>query len=327
MPSRKIEQQLDALKSLRGTAVTEATLAALKKALSDRVNLVIAKAAALTAELQLQALVPDLLNAFERLFEDAAKADPQCWGKNALSKALKDLGYDESAAFLRGLQHVQMEPVWGKEVDTAGTLRAICVLALLQCADLTRQDKLWHLMRALTDAEANVRADAARALQELDGMEAALLLRLKARMGDREASVTGQVLESLLGIEREDAVSFVTEFLASRDEELREEAALSLGASRLPAAIAALIEQWRRNHASETSQALLRGISASRQQIAIDFLLDLVRNAGEHEALAALQVLELHRESAEIRKQIEVAVEKRGESGIRNAFRQRFPAK
>ncbi len=88
-----------------------------------------------------------------------------------------------------------------------------------------------------------------------------------------------------------------------------------------------LIEQWRRNHASETSQVLLRGISASRQQTAIAFLLDLVRNAGEREALAALQVLELHRESAEIRKQIEDSVETRGESAIQNAFRQRFAAR
>jgi HEAT repeat protein len=291
------------------------------------VNLVVAKAAALTAELQLQVLVPDLLKAFERLFDDAVKADPQCWGKNALSKALKDLGYDESAGFLPGLQHVQMEPVWGKEVDTAGTLRATCALALLQCADLTREDKLWHLMRTLTDAEANVRADAARALQELDGREAALLLRLKARMGDRETSVTGQVLESLLGIERDGAVPFVTEFLALGDEEVREEAALSLGASRLPAAIAALMERWRRNRGSETSQALLRGISASRQQAAIDFLFDLIRNGSEGEALAALQALELHRESHEITRNIEEAVEKRGEGVVQSAFRRSFLAR
>ena len=61
--------------------------------------------------------------------------------------------HDESAAFLRGLRHVQMEAVWGSTVDTAATLRSTCALALLQCTDLTREDKLWHVMRALTDRE------------------------------------------------------------------------------------------------------------------------------------------------------------------------------
>jgi len=314
MAGRKIEQELEVLNALRAHAVTETTERELRKALSDRVNVIVAKAAAISTELELRPLIPDLVKNFERLFEKATKTDPQCWGKNAISKALKDFDFDESASFVRGLYWVQMEPVWGAEVDTAGTLRGTCALALLQCRDLTRDEKLWHLMRALTDSAANVRADAARALADLGGREAALLLRLKAQMGDGEASVTGEALESLLQVEGEAAVAFVIGFLDAPNTEVREEAALSLGASRLPAAVAALIARWKGHGGRrEGGDSLLRGISASRQEAAIAFLLDLIRMGGEQEALAALEALKVHRDSREIVERIRTVVEGRGD--------------
>jgi hypothetical protein len=333
MPSRKIEQQLESLGGLRETGATDDALATLRKALNNRVNLVVAKAASTVALLGVGALIPELEVTFHRLLAKGAEADPQCWGKNALAKALKDLGHDQSASFLRGLQHVQMEPVWGSHVDTASTLRSICVLALLQCADLTREDKLWHQMRGLTDAEPAVRLEAARALEEMDGREAALLLRLKARMGDKQASVTGQALQSLLAIEREAAISFVSEFLEPReergrneiDEEVREEAALALGASRQPAAIQALIEHWRPSRGIG-GEAILRGISVSRQEASLDFLLTLVREADERQARAALEALALHRDSPEIASLVAEAVDARSEGPITAHFRQQFPA-
>ncbi len=325
MPSRKIEQQLEHLSAIGKTGATEAAVAALRKALTDRVNLVVAKAAAIAAPLCVRALIPDLLSAFDRLLDTGAEADPQCWGKNALAKALKDLGHDESAGFLRGLQRVQMEPVWGSHADTAGTLRGICVLALLQCADLTREDKLWHQMRALTDSEAPVRLEAVRALEEMDGREAALLLRLKARMGDRDASVTGQALASLLTIEREGAVRFVAEFLEPLDEGVQAEAALALGASRQPAAVQALMDYWQRSKGVH-GEAILRGISASRQDVAFDFLLKLVCEAREREALAAVDALALHRDSPEIRTRVAEAAATRSERAIGEQFRQGFPS-
>lgn len=324
MPSRKIEQQLEALKLLRGLPVDEAALRAMRKALSDRVNVVVAKAAVIAAESRAQAVIPDLLEAFDRFFENPVEGDPKCWAKEALAKALRDLDHDESAAFLRGLRHVQMEPIWGKHVDTAGTLRGVCLLALLQCTDLTREEKLWHVMRALTDREPGVRADAARALQELSGREAALLLRMKARMGDREASVTGQTLQSLLGVEGCAGIPFVVEFLTASDEELREEAALALGASRIPEAVTALIDAWVQGRGVQTGEALLRGISASRQESALEFLLELIRTGSEREAQAGLAALQVHRESIDIRKRVAEAVKSR-ERSIQEEFRARFP--
>lgn len=291
--------------------LTEEAVGALRKALTHRVNLVAAKAASTATLLAARVLIPDLEAAFDRLLPKGAESDPQCWAKNALAKALKELEFDESPIFLRGLQHKQLEAVWGSFVDTAGTLRSICVLALLQCSDLTRDDKLWHQMRALTDAEPVVRLEAARALEEMEGREAALLLRLKARMGDKEASVTGQVMASLLNVERDGAVPFVAEFLEmGKDrlqQEAREEAALALGGSRQPAAVEALIEHWQRSKGVQ-GDGILRGISVSRQEAALEFLTKLVRQACEAEALAALDALCLHQGSSEIRASVAEAV-------------------
>ena len=138
MPSRKIEAQLELLASLRRGGGNADAAIVLQSALADPIGLVIAKAADVTAELQLRTLVPDLLNAYERLFEGGPKRDGQCWGKIAIVKALKELDHAESEPFVRALAYQQWEPVWGTEVDTAGPLRAIAILALLQCNDILR---------------------------------------------------------------------------------------------------------------------------------------------------------------------------------------------
>ena len=50
--------------------------------------------------------------------------------KNALSRSLATLEHPDAGVFLRGMRHIQMEPIWGGRSDTAGTLRATCALAL-----------------------------------------------------------------------------------------------------------------------------------------------------------------------------------------------------
>ena len=297
MPARNIEAQLEHLSRLRTSTPAEAA-APVRKALADRVNLVVAKAATIAGELLIRDLEPDLVRAFDRLMEDPVKRDPQCWGKNAIAKALKEFDLRESAVFLRGARHIQMEPVWGGQEDTAGTLRGICLLALVACTDLKREEIMRQIVNALTEAAAPVRADAARALAQMGGEEGALLLRLKARMGDRESSVTGQALESLLALERKEALSFVSEFLNPPGSEVAEEAALALGASRMAAAAELLREVWGRTRDPEFRAVLLRGLSISRDEKALTFLEDLIKNGRERDAADARAALALLRDSS-----------------------------
>src|SRR5882724_10944739 len=136
MASRKLEEQIDRIRQLRNAPSDAASRSILEKSLRDRANVV--------------ELIPELLAAYARLFEDAVKADPKCWGKTSIVKALTVLDYCESPPYVRGAYHVQMEPVWGGQEDAAAQLRSNCILALPQCSDLRRNEVLRFLVDALT---------------------------------------------------------------------------------------------------------------------------------------------------------------------------------
>jgi HEAT repeat protein len=303
----RVEQQLEHLRALRVMGPTDEATAALRKALRDRVNVVVAKAAAISVEFQLQTLMPDLLHAFERLFDKPVENDPQCWGKNAVAKALKDLGHAESAVFLRGMRHIQMEPVWGGQADTANVLRGTCAMALVQCSDITRDETFLHLIDAVTEGDPTVRGDAALALEQMAGREAVWILRLKSRVVDRP-EITGQVFESLLRLDPGSSVLFVARFFEDKNEEVAEEAALALGASRLPQALETLKEAWKKSKNTAIGPVLLRAISASRLDDAFEFMLAIVREGRQSEREDALRALEIHRDSEDIRRRVEEAL-------------------
>jgi hypothetical protein len=232
------------------------------------------------------------------------------------------MDYREHAPFLRGLRHRQMEPSFGPPVDTAIPLRGICALALAACNDLTRSQTFRHLIDPLTEKEAAVRVEGSRAIAALDGEEAALMLRLKARLGDEEPSVIGQVFDSLLEVERENGLAFVADFLRSENEDLQAEAALSVGSSRLPAGVDLLLEELPRVKKQTLRDVVLRGLSASRQSRAIEFLLGLVtQESGD--AMGALDALSMHRGSAAVREPVEAAV-RASSPEVQARFREKF---
>jgi HEAT repeat protein len=304
LASRKLEDRIEQLRQLRTHAAAAANTT-LRRALTDRSNLIVAEAAKTATELHLSELIPDLLTTFDRLFEEPVKSDPKCWGKTAIVKALARLDYSESPPFVRGSQHIQMEPVWGSQEDSAVQLRANSFLALVQCTDMTRFEVLRQLVNAMSDPADPVRIEAVRAMHQLGGEECSLLLRLKARVGDRRPVIIGHVFDALLNMERDQAVPFVAEYLRSGDEALRDEAALALGASRLSGGLKELIETWKSIRSDGFSEILLRAISSSRLPEAIEFLLDLLRNGTARQSAAAAEALKLHEASPEIRALID----------------------
>jgi hypothetical protein len=87
---RKFEEQIAALEQVRqmeGDARTDA----LRKALENRNNFIVGKAAELVREFRILHLIPDLLSAYDRFFSHPEKSDPQCWAKNSISRALDAL--------------------------------------------------------------------------------------------------------------------------------------------------------------------------------------------------------------------------------------------
>lgn len=309
MAHRRIEDEIARLADLCRGGPNDAALAALRKALKDRVNLMVAKAAKLTGELRAADLIPDLAAAFDRLMEKPVERDPQCWGKNAIAAALVALDYREPEPFLRGARHIQMEPVWNGEADTAEILRGVCLLALPSCQGIAREEILRCLVDALAEDASTVRQEAVRAIAQMAGPEAPLLLRLKARAGDEETAVLGQVFDSLVQLEGAEALPFLSNFLHAKEGETCEEAALALGASRLPAAVALLRAALDQARGQEWREVLLRALSASRQPEAIELLLDLLRRGRPADRAAALAALELHRETPAIWELVEQANE------------------
>jgi HEAT repeat protein len=181
------------------------------------------------------------------------------------------------------------------------------VLGLASCTDVRREAILRTLVDLLVDPAHTVRLETARALAQLGGDEAELLLRLKARAGDEDSQVVGQVFDCVLAVEGESGVEFVAVFLDSAKPEVREEAALSLGSSRFPKAVARLQSVWKSNHDPDLRLAVLRALSASRLDDAIEFLLDIVRTGRARDKVDALEALRIHKDSEEIWKRVQQA--------------------
>ncbi|HTB11158.1 MAG TPA: HEAT repeat domain-containing protein [Bryobacteraceae bacterium] len=276
MKREAVEEKVAAIERLR--LAPAGAIEPLRKALRDRNNFVCSKAAAVAGDLLLGELIPDLLSAFERFMKDAAKTDPNCWAKNAIVKALKDLGHEDPAVYLRGIAHVQMEPVWGGRADSAATLRGACALALVACS-LPRDRILMQLADLLADPEVRVRSDAARAIAQLPGQDSILMLRVKALAGDKEPAVIGQCFLSLLGIDPRESIAFVARFLTGANEDLRFEAAAALGECPDPEAVEILIARWRVERDAEMKRAIILSLGVSRVPEARAFL-DSQRDAG-----------------------------------------------
>jgi len=298
---KAFEQQIADLDALRTT--NEALrLAALRKALTHRNNFIGAKAADLVREFRSTELIPDLLAAFDRFFENPEKSDPQCWGKNAISRALATLEYQEPGVFLRGMRHIQLEPVYGGRSDSAGTLRATCALALVQCRSLSNDDLLSHLLELFADEDKNVRAEIARAIEQVGSPTAALLLRLRATLGRDEPEVLGACFGGILRIAGVRAIPWVGRFLAAGDDTAAEAALAIAGTHSLESleflrdALPKAKDPWFRS-------VLLSSIALTRQDSAVEFLVALVRTESL-DAEAAVEALMRAMPSAETMKHL-----------------------
>jgi len=317
--------ELDAVKSamLSGTGADKTAVEYLRKTLAHRNNFLVSKAARLAADAELIALLPEVLAAYDRFFIEAAKTDPQCWAKNALSKALVKLGHRSKDEYLRGMRHHQMEPVWGGQSDTAGALRGTCTHALVDCPGISDADLLTALLEPLTDSDNTVRMEGARAMAAVGGVGAALLLRLRALLGKDEPEVLGAVYSSLLSLDGASAIPLVAGALEDGDD-ISAEAAFALADLRTQEALAALLARLRAGADAWFTSVLLSAIALTRLPEAIEFLVATIAR-GAREAPEAIEAIGRSAPSAELRARVEQAVEQADSLRLRQAFREHFP--
>jgi hypothetical protein len=316
--------RLAALEALRTHPDLDATRDQLRRALGDRNNYLVARAAEITADRHLDALIPELLVAFDRFFVDPVKSDPRCLAKTALARALRQLGHHGAPAYLRGIAHVQLEPTWGGRADTAGTLRGTCALALTDCP-LDDLEILTYLADALADADKTVRIDAAMAIEQLNRAEGAVLLRLKLLLGDPDPDVMGQCCSSMLSLAPVGVVAFISRFLRAGDAAVQLAAAEALAQCRDPHAIEVLRELWQDPLVSlEVRTVVLITLGASPLPQAADFLVSVVSKEPVALASTALGALASSRFRAEVRPRLAAAIAERDSQQLRQLFEQKF---
>jgi hypothetical protein len=283
MPAkRNFDAELAALEALRDqpSQIAEPGLA---KALGVRNNFLVAKAAGVTLHHRLTRLTPQLIAAFPRFLENAAKSDPQCWAKNALAKALAAFEFQEPDIFISGMRHIQLEPVWGGSVDTAGGLRGTCALALVQCREVNSHRVLTYLTPLLADKELPVRVNAARAIERVGTDSAALLLRLRAELASDGPELLGACYAGVLALEGAAAIPWVAQFLPPGDDPAAE-AALAIAQTHTPESFQVLRTTFVKARDPWFRIAVLSAIALTRQQEATDWLLDLIANEETHAA-------------------------------------------
>lgn len=285
-----------------------ATPAELEKALSSKWNLVIAKAARMAAESPSPLAAGALAKALQRLLARGAELDKGCTAMVAIARALVALECDDPELFRRGMRHVQMEPVWGGSEDTAAELRSTCCLGLANTHDPNR---LRDLVPLLADAAWPARAGAARAIAVVGSEAAALLLRLKAILGD-QPEVLSECLNGLILIERAEALPLVMSIANSRDVETSETALLALGTCRRPDALELLLKAYESARDPERAGCILLALSSSRLDEAFEFLLDVVRNGPSGRAGLAAKALAIHRGDARLHEAVRAAQQARG---------------
>ena len=157
-----VKHALQAVQDLRSEGLSDEAVAALRGVLEQQPGIVVAAAAKLAAEWQVEGLAATLQDAFYRLSEDGRENDPQCWGKVAVIKALHELAWQDAGLYVQGCKTVQLEPVYGGKEDSAVPVRTVSFQALVQLPVVATATVMITLADLLADPSTKVRAEAAR---------------------------------------------------------------------------------------------------------------------------------------------------------------------
>ena len=308
--SRKLEERLAELACLKDDPTSDQTVTDLRKALLDKDNFIVTRAAEMTGEFYLQQLEPTLVRAFDKFMINSIKTDPGCSAKTAIAETLYRLEAYQAEVYLRGISHRQMEPVWGGQEDTAAKMRGICALGLVRMNYTNVMIPLAHL---LADPEADARISAARAIGYSGLEEGISLLRFKVLSGDTSPQVMCDCFEALIKLSPEASLSFVAGFMKHDDVAIVEAAALALGESQLAQAFPFLEEAWEDTFDRELRKTLLMSIALLRQEQAMAFLETLIIEGPKVHAQDALEALNIYRGEQRIWQRVEKAMHTRDE--------------
>ncbi len=304
-----VQSGLERLSELRTVNDPSVVATELRKALRDRSNLVVAKAAKIAGEMSVKDVVPELVAAFERLMVNPAKLDKRCAATHEIATALYALDYTEPEVYLRGIRHVQKEASFGPPVDEAARLRAQCGMGLARTA---YPEVMSALADLLCDKEPQARVGAIRALATNGGEAGWLLLRVKALTGDDDPEVMAECFAGLLAADFARSLPFVAKFMDDERDAVAESAILSIGAQRRIEAFEVLREKWDRSVYSDARKTLISALGMLRVDEATEFLLELLESASVATAEEIVRVLVTYHGENRVMERLKKIVESRG---------------
>lgn len=291
MPKRlTLEDRLAELDALRGDPQSAATEKSLRHALGLKNSFIVARSAELAGDFEHSSLNDALVSAFDRLIEAGDEADKGCRAKTAVVDALQKLNAAEDRVFLSGANHVQMEPVWGGRVDTAGGLRSASAIGLVR---MNHPDSLLILADLLADNEPGVRSDAARTLAYRGAADGLPLLRMRVRVGDEEPNVITESLLAMLQLDGRGSSDFIEEVFV--DPTMAESAALAVGHSRTPEGFNRLRSWWNQTQDKDLRKTIVLAIAMLRSDDATAHLITQVGQGRYDDACDAVDALAIYR--------------------------------
>jgi HEAT repeat protein len=300
-----VKSALEALAEAARHPHDVATVALVRRSLAHRSNHVVARAARAAREAAVTALAPDLIAVFPTFLEDPIRRDPGCVAKTEIVHALLSFNHAAPEVFLRGAVHVQREPAFGPPIDTAAELRAISAMALVVTE---HPAALTTAVDLLVDPEPVARAGALRALAASGRPDVALLIRFFVLRGDEEPGVLADAFSGLLTLSREDAVPFVMTRLRSAGGDVARAAAMALGEARRPEAVAALRERLPLEDRPEVRHAVILALATSRDDAAVDTLVELIERGSASDSKAAAGALALYAHDETLQRRVAAAL-------------------
>lgn len=303
------------------TPEAPASLAVLRDTLRGRDFARIRRTGEVIRDHLIAALAAEAEQTLLRLLDSSFEADPGCEAKLALAEALYRLGEGSPALWRRVITCVQMEPVWGRSIDTAANLRGAGAAALIATGD---PQAPFDVVNLLTDPEPQARCGAVQALGELQNTASELLLRFKALTGDPEPAVIATTLDTLARIAPEASVEFIAGFLDAPGEQIREAAAVALASTRRPDAFDRVRAVWNRARSPDARRSLVRGLALFRTDEAFDLVLQTLRSAPPILAIPALRGLRVYATDPDRTEAIRRAVEQRADPRLAREFEELY---
>jgi len=288
MAGRKtLEQQLADIHAVSlGDPASSESEAVLHAAINSRSSHAAARAATVVGEHALVCHEAALLAAFQRFLPKGSVNDKGCTAKLAIVEALGRCGVAAWEVFLQGAACIQIEPVFGGQVDTASPLRGSC------CGQLavTGYDRTLDVIAStLADSEREARIGAARAVRACVSPGGSAVLRLRIALGDEPEAML-EYAESLLSIDS-DAVEWIGGLLAAVDGADADAFALALGRSRLDAALPILAGRLTQTLDEATRRSTVAALVSMRRDDAYDALATIVAHGPTATAMIVIEAL------------------------------------